>query len=185
LREDFSNAPRPPLFGSFWRAGTAHVEFCNFCTPSQMFRTRVLYLWLQMVSVATGLLAALAIISAVLFPDFKLSVMLLLLLFPLTLAALAILILLGLPMLLVLQRLLLAVGARVGRPTTFLLFWRWLNWYSLVPAALPLLTLALPVVRQQGLLAAALLAVWALATTLVWHFNAHRLYREWEAGVPY
>ncbi|MGI4874571.1 MAG: hypothetical protein ACRYFX_25735 [Janthinobacterium lividum] len=150
-----------------------------------MFRTRVLYLWLQMVGLATGLLAALAIGSAILFPDFKLSVMLLLLLFPLTLAALATLILLGLPMLLLLQRLLLAVGARVGRPTTFLLFRRWLTRYSLVPAALPLLTLALPVVRQQALLAAALLAVWALATTLVWYFNAHRLYREWEAGVPY
>jgi hypothetical protein len=150
-----------------------------------MFRTRVLYLWLQMVGVATGLLAALALVSAVLFPDFKLSVMLLLLLFPLTLAALATLILLGLPMLLLLQRLLLAVGARVGRPTTFALFRRWLTRYSLVPAALPLLTLALPVVRQQALLAAALLAIWALATMLVWHFNARRLYREWEAGVPY
>jgi hypothetical protein len=89
-----------------------------------MFRTRVLYLWLQMVGVATGLLAALALVSAVLFPDFKLSVMLLLLLFPLTLAALATLILLGLPMLLLLQRLLLAVGAHVGRPTTFPLFRR-------------------------------------------------------------
>lgn len=150
-----------------------------------MFRTRVLYLWLQMVGLATGLLAALAIGSAILFPDFKLSVMLLLLLFPLTLAALATLILLGLPMLLLLQRLLLAVGARVGRPTTFPLFRRWLTWYSFVPAALPLLTLALPVVRQQALLAAVLLAVWALATLLVWHFNAHRLYREWEAGLPY
>jgi hypothetical protein len=150
-----------------------------------MFRTRVLYLWLQMVGLAAGLLAAVAIGSAVLFPDFKLSVMLLLLLFPLTLAALATLILLGLPMLLLLQRLLLAVGARVGRPTTFPLFRRWLTRYSLVPAALPLLTLALPVVRQQALLAAALLAVWALATMLVWHFNAYRLYREWEAGVPY
>jgi hypothetical protein len=150
-----------------------------------MFRTRVLYLWLQMVGLATGLLAALAIVSAVLFPDFKLSVMLLLLLFPLTLAALATLILLGLPMLLLLQRLLLAVGARVGRPTTFSLFRRWLTRYSFVPAALPLLTLVLPIVRQQALLAAALLAIWALATTLVWHFNAPRLYREWEAGVPY
>lgn len=150
-----------------------------------MFRTRVLYLWLQMVGVATGLLAAFAIGGAVLFPDFKLSVLLLLLLFPLSLASLATLILLGLPMLLLLQRLLLAVGARVGRPTTFPLFRRWLNWYSLVPAALPLLTLVLPVVRQQALLAAALLAIWALATTLVWHFNAYRLYREWEAGVPY
>jgi hypothetical protein len=57
--------------------------------------------------------------------------------------------------------------------------------YSLVPAALPLLTFGLPAVRQQALLAAALLAVWALATTLVWHFNARRLYLEWEAGVPY
>jgi hypothetical protein len=81
-----------------------------------MFRTRVLYLWLQMVGVATGLLAALAIVSAIVFPDFKLSVMLLLLLFPLTLAALASLLLLGLPMLLLLQRLLLAVGhAWAGR----------------------------------------------------------------------
>jgi hypothetical protein len=150
-----------------------------------MFRTRVLYLWLQMVGLATGLLAALALVSAISFPDFKLSVMLLLLLFPLTLVAVATLILLGLPMLLLLQRLLLAVGARVGRPTTFPLFRRWLTWYSLVPAALPLLTLALPVVRQQTLLAAVLLAVWALATMLVWHFNAYRLYREWEAGVPY
>jgi hypothetical protein len=150
-----------------------------------MFRTRVLYLWLQMVGVATGLLAAFAIGGAVLLPDFKLAVMLLLLLFPLTLAALASLILLGLPMLLLLQRLLLAVGARVGRPTTFPLFRRWLNWYSLIPAALPLLALGLPVVRQHALLTAALLAVWALATMLVWHFNAYRLYREWEAGVPY
>lgn len=150
-----------------------------------MFRTRVLYLWLQMVGLATGLLAALAIISAVLFPDFKLAVMLLLLLFPLTLAALATLILLGLPMLVMLQRLLMAVGTRAGRPTTFSCFRRWLNRYSLVPAALPLLTLLLPVVRQQALLAATLLAVWALATMLVWHFNARRLYLEWEAGVAY
>lgn len=150
-----------------------------------MFRTRVLYLWLQMVGVATGLLATFAIGGAVLFSDFKLAVMLLLLLVPLTLGALASLILLGLPMLLLLQRLLLAVGARVGRPTTFPLFRRWLNRYSLIPAALPLLTLVLPTVRQQVPLTAVLLAVWALATTLVWHFNAYRLYREWEAGVPY
>lgn len=150
-----------------------------------MFRTRVLYLWLQMVGVATGLLATFAIAGAVLFPDFKLSVMLLLLLFPLSLVALASLILLELPMLLLLQRLLLAVGARVGRPTTFLLFRRWLMRSNLLPAALPLLTLVLPVVRQHALLAAVLLVVWALATTLVWHSNAPRLYREWEAGVPY
>jgi hypothetical protein len=86
-----------------------------------MFRTRVLYLWLQMVCVATGLLAALAFVSAGLFPDFKLSIMLLLLLFPLVLAALATLILLGLPVLLVLQRLLLAVGhERAGQlPSPF------------------------------------------------------------------
>jgi hypothetical protein len=150
-----------------------------------MFRTRVLYLWLQMVGLAIGLLATLAIISAVLVPDFKLAVMLLLLLFPLTLAALATLILLGLPMLVVLQRLLIAVGSHAGRPATFSRFRRLLYRYSLVPAALPLLTFGLPAVRQQTLLAAALLTVWALATTLVWHFNARRLYLEWEAGVPY
>jgi hypothetical protein len=84
-----------------------------------MFRTRVLYLWLQMVGLAIGLLATLAIISAVLVPDFKLAVMLLLLLFPLTLAALATLILLGLPMLVVLQRLLIAVGSHAGRLLPF------------------------------------------------------------------
>lgn len=150
-----------------------------------MFRTRVLYLWLQMVGLAVGLLATTALVSAVVVPDFKLSVMLVLMLFPLTLAALATLIVLGLPMLLVLQRLLLVVGARTGRPTTFILFRRWLTCYSVVPAALPLLVFALPVARSQVLLTAALLAVWAVATMLVWRFNAHLLYREWEAGVPY
>lgn len=150
-----------------------------------MFRTRVLYLWLQMVGLATGLLAVTAVVSAVFFPDFKLSVMLVLLAFPLSLAALATLILLGLPMLVLLQRLLLAVGARTGRPTTFSQFRRWLTRYSVVPAALPLLVLVLPAARQQVLLTVALLAVWAVATTLVWRFNARRLYLEWEAGVPY
>jgi hypothetical protein len=150
-----------------------------------MFRTCVLYLWLQMVGLAVGLLAATALVSAVFVPDFKLSVMLVLMIFPLTLAALATLIVLGLPMLLLLQRLLLAVGARTGRPTTFPLFRRWLTRYSVVPAALPLLGFALPAARQQVLLTAALLAVWAVATMLVWRFNARRLYLEWEAGVPY
>ncbi|MGI4968868.1 MAG: hypothetical protein ACRYGH_07945 [Janthinobacterium lividum] len=117
-------------------------------------------------------------------PDFKLSVMLVLMVFPLTLAALATLIVLGLPMLLLLQRLLLAVGARTGRPTTFPLFRQWLTRYSVVPAALPLPVFALPAARQQVLLTAALLAVWAVATLLVWRFNARRLYFEWEAGVP-
>jgi hypothetical protein len=150
-----------------------------------MFRTRVLYLWLQMVGLAAGILAATALVSAVFFPDFKLSVMLVLMLFPLTLGALATLIVLGLPMLVLLQRLLLAVGARTGRPTTFSQFRRWLTRYSVVPAALPLLVLVLPAARQQLLLTAALLAVWAVATLLVWRFNARRLYLEWEAGVPY
>ena len=138
-----------------------------------------------MVGFTIGLLATVASISAVLVPDFKLAVMLLLLLFPLTLAALATLILLGLPMLVVLQYRLIAVGNRAGRPTTFSCFRRLLYRYSLVPAALQLLTFGLPAVRQQALLAAVLLTVWALATTLVWHFNARRLYLEWEAGVPY
>jgi hypothetical protein len=150
-----------------------------------MFRTHVLYLWLQMVGLATGLLAATAIISAVFFPDFKLSVMLVLLVFPLTLAALAILILLGLPMLVLLQRLMLAVGARTGRPTTFTQFRQCLTRYSLVPAALPVVVLMLPAARHQILLTTCLLVVWAVATTLVWRFNARRLHLEWEAGVPY
>ncbi|MDO7884205.1 hypothetical protein [Hymenobacter cheonanensis] len=149
-----------------------------------MFRTRVLYLWLQMVGLATALLAAGSLVSAGLFPDFKLGV-LLVLLFPLTLVALATLIVLGLPMLVLLQRLLLAVGARAGRPTTLPVFRRWLRLYSLLPAALPLLALLLPAVRRQPGPAAVVLAAWALATTLVWRRNARRLYLEWEAGVPY
>ncbi|WP_229748936.1 hypothetical protein [Hymenobacter frigidus] len=130
-------------------------------------------------------MAAAAVVSAVFFPDLKVSVMLVLLVFPLTLGALATLIVLGLPMLVLLQRLLLAVGAHTGRPTTFSQFRRWLTCYSVAPAALPLLVFVLPAARQQVLLTVALLAVWAVATMLVWRFNARRIYLEWEAGVPY
>ena len=51
--------------------------------------------------------------------------------------------------------------------------------------ALPLLAFVLPAARQHVLLTATLLAVWTVATTLVWRFIARLLYREWEAGVPY
>jgi hypothetical protein len=160
----------------------AFVFSSHFC---RMFRTYVLYLWLQMVGLTVGLFAAAALVSAVFVPDFKLSVMLVLMIFPLTLAALTTLIVLGLPMLILLQRLLLAVGARTGRPTKFSLFRRWLTRYSVVPAALPLLAFVLPAARQQILPTAVLLVAWAVATMLVWRFNARRLYLEWEAGVPY
>jgi len=88
-------------------------------------------------------------------------------------------------MLVLLQYLLIAAGTRAGRPAEFGTFRRWLLGYSLVPATLPLLAFGLPAVRNNASAALVLLVAWALATVVVWYFNARRLHREWEAGVPY
>jgi hypothetical protein len=88
-------------------------------------------------------------------------------------------------MLVLLQYLLIAAGTRAGRPAAFGTFRRWLLGYSLVPATLPLLAFGLPVVRNNAVPALVLLVAWAFSTVMVWHFNAHRLHREWEAGVPH
>jgi hypothetical protein len=149
-----------------------------------MFRTRVIYLWLQMVGAFMLLLLAAATAAPFLAADVTIP-MTLALFFVLALLALGGAVVGALPMLVLLQRLLVAVGAHAGRPADFTVFRRWLLGYSLVPAAVPLLAFALPSVRANAGLGAALLATWALATIVVWAGNARRLHREWEAGVPY
>jgi hypothetical protein len=149
-----------------------------------MFRTRVIYLWLQM----TGAFLLLLLLAAVAAPliDAEVTIpMVVASFFALMLVAMGIAIAGAFLMLVLLQYLLIAAGTRAGRPAEFGAFRRWLLGYSLVPATLPLLAFGLPAVRENAGLALALLVAWALATVLVWHVNARRLHREWEAGVPY
>ena len=149
-----------------------------------MFRTRVLYVWLQMVGTFIGLLLLVAIGAAMFDADVGFPMMLALFLV-LGAVAVGVAIAGAFPMLLLMQYLLIAAGARAGRPADFRVFRRWLLRYGLVPAALPLLAFGMPAVRENAGLASLLLGVWALATILVLAWNARRLHREWQAGVPY
>jgi hypothetical protein len=149
-----------------------------------MFRTRVIYLWLQM----TGAFVLLLLLAAVAAPLIDADVtipMVVALFFALLLAAMAMAIVGAFFMLVLLQYLLIAAGTRAGRPADFGTFRRWLLGYSLVPATLPLLAFGLPTVRNNAGAALVLLVAWALATIGVWYFTARRLHCEWEAGAPY
>ncbi|MBJ6142104.1 hypothetical protein [Hymenobacter sp. BT559] len=148
-----------------------------------MFRTHVIYLWLQLI----GAFILLLIIAAVAAPLLDAAVtvpMVAALFFLLALLAVGVAIAGALPMLLLLQYLLMAAGTRAGRPGDFDAFRRWLLCYCLVPAFLPALAFGLPSVRQAAGLAVALLAAWVVATVSVFWYNARRLHHEWEAGVP-
>ena len=150
-----------------------------------MFRTRVIYLWLQMIAAAAALLVLVAVLAGILANDFKTLVMTLLLPFPIALGACFVAIFGSLPMMSLMQRLLIAVGNRSGRPVEFGTFSRFLTWYSLVPATVPALLWLVPRVRGSGWPAAGLLGIWAIATVAVWRYRARQLHAEWQAGQPY
>ncbi len=149
-----------------------------------MFRTRVIYLWLQMTGAFVLLLLLAAVAAPLLDADVTIP-MVVTSFFALMLVAMGVAIVGAFFMLVLLQYLLIAAGTRAGRPAEFGTFRRWLLGYSLVPATLPLLAFGLPAVRNNASAALVLLVAWALATVVVWYFNARRLHREWEAGVPY
>ena len=149
-----------------------------------MFRTRVIYLWLHMTGAFIAVLLLVAVAAPLIDTDVA-APMVVGLFLALMLVALGIAIAGAFPMLVLLQYLLIAAGTRAGRPAEFGTFRRWLLRYSLVPATLPLLAFGLPAVRNNAGAALALLVAWALATVVVWYFNARRLHREWEAGIPY
>lgn len=149
-----------------------------------MFRTRVIYLWLQMVGALIGLLLLAAVVAAM-FDAAVTFPMVLALFFVSGLVALGIAIAGALPMLVLMQYFLIAAGTRAGKPADFRIFRRWLLRYGLVLAALPILAFGMLTVRKNAGLASTMLAAWALATMLVLACNARRLHREWEAGVPY
>jgi hypothetical protein len=148
-----------------------------------MFRTRVIYLWLQMIGAFMLLLLLAAVVASLV--DADVTIPMVALFFVLMLVAMGIAIAGAFLMLVLLQYLLIAAGTRAGRPAAFGTFRRWLLGYSLVPATLPLLAFGLPVVRNTAVPALVLLVAWVFSTVMVWHFNAHRLHREWEAGVPH
>jgi len=80
-----------------------------------MFRTRVLYVWLQMVGTFIGLLLLVAIGAAMFDADVGFPMMLALFLV-LGAGAVGVAIAGAFPMLLLMQYLLIAAGARAGRP---------------------------------------------------------------------
>lgn len=149
-----------------------------------MFRTRVIYLWLQIVGTFIGLLLLAAVAASLVDADVTLP-MVLALFFVSVLVALGIAIAGALPMLVLMQYLLIAAGTRAGRPADFRTFRRWLLRFGLVSAAVPLFAFGIPVVRENAGLSSAMLVAWALATTLVLSWNARRLHCEWQAGEPY
>jgi hypothetical protein len=150
-----------------------------------MFRTRVIYLWLQMIGASSVLVILAAILIGLLANDFKTLVVSVLFVFPVALGACFVAIIGGIPMLLLMQYLLLAVGSRSGRPAEFATFRRYLTWYSLVPATVPVLLWLVPRLRSLGWPAVGLLGIWAVATVAVWRYRARPLHAEWQAGQPY
>ncbi|GAA4371825.1 hypothetical protein [Hymenobacter koreensis] len=150
-----------------------------------MFRTRVLYLWLQMIGLTLVLLTVAAFVAATFTDDFKTAAVLLLVPFAFVLYASMAAIAGFLPMLILMQRLLVATGTRTGRPAEFQAFRSRLSLYSLVPATFPFMALLLPQLRPHSGPLAGLLLLWALSTLIVWRFNARRLHQEWNAGQPY
>jgi hypothetical protein len=150
-----------------------------------MFRTRVIYLWLQMIGATSTLVALAAILAGLLANDFKTLVMSVLFAFPVVLGACFVAIIGGIPMLLLMQYLLISVGNRSGRPAEFSTFRRYLIWYSLVPATVPVLLWLVPRLRSLGWPAVGLLGIWAIATVAVWRYRARQLHAEWQSGLPY
>lgn len=151
-----------------------------------MFRSRVIYLWLQMCGLAT-LMLMVGFASYTLFTQGFRTMLgnLLLLALPGAFAAMFWATVLGFPFMALMQRLLVAAGTHAGRPADFAAFRRWLGLYSLIPAALPFILLLLPRIRSHGWPAVGLMLSWALVTATVWLFNARRLHQEWNAGQSY
>ncbi len=150
-----------------------------------MFRTRVIYLWLQMIVAASLLLLLAVALWAILANDFNALVMALLFSFPVAVGACFVAIFGSLPMMSLMQRLLIAVGNRSGRPAAFHTFRRYLTWYSLVPAMLPALLWLAPGIRNTGWPAVGLLGIWIIATLAVWRYRARQLHAEWQTAQPY
>jgi hypothetical protein len=150
-----------------------------------MFRTRVLYLWLQMILTASAMLLLAAVIGGLLADDFKTLVMSVLFAFPVALGACVVAIVGGFPMMSLMQWLLISVGNRSGRPAEFRTFRYYLTWYSLIPATVPVLLWLVPKVRVLGWPAIVLLGFWLVATVAVWRYCARQLHAEWQSGQPY
>jgi hypothetical protein len=150
-----------------------------------MFRTRVIYLWLQMILVASAIVLAAAVLLGLLANDFKTLVMAVLFSFPVALGACVLAIVGGFPMMSLMQWLLIGVGKRSGRPAEFYTFSHYLTWYSLVPATIPALLGLVPHVRSLGWPAVGLFGIWILATLTVWRYHARWLHAEWQGGHPY
>jgi len=150
-----------------------------------MFRTRVIYLWLQMIGTTAVTLLLVAVLGGLLANDFKTLVVAVLFSFPLALGACVVAIFGSFPMMSLMQWLLIGVGNRSGRPADFNTFSRYLIWYSLVPATLPLLLWLIPQIRSLGWSGVGLFTSWVIATVAVWRYHARRLHAEWQTGIPY
>jgi len=150
-----------------------------------MFRTRVIYLWLQMILAAAAMLLLAAVIGGLLANDFKTLAMSVLFAFPVALGACVVAIVGGFPMMSLMQWLLIGVGNRSGRPAEFRTFRYYLTWYSLLPATAPALLWLVPQVRRLGWPAIALLGFWLVATVAVWRYRARQLHAEWQSGQSY